>query len=91
VKNKAVYIVIGAQRFMWKSRGHFVCLHSASRRRAEAALWRAAKAEGLAQSKTLRGFQESPCRAQRLGLQRPSVAFPKGISNCAHVNWNCYK
>jgi hypothetical protein len=27
---------------------------SASRRRAEAALWRAAKAEGLAQSKTLR-------------------------------------
>jgi len=30
---------------------------SASRRRAEAALWRAAKAEGLAQSKTLREVQ----------------------------------
>ena len=29
---------------------------SASRRRAEAALWRAAKAEGLAQSKTWRAF-----------------------------------
>jgi hypothetical protein len=34
----------------------FRLLQSASRRRAEAALWRAAKAEGLAQSKTLRGF-----------------------------------
>jgi hypothetical protein len=38
---------------MRKSRGHFVCRQSASRRRAGAALWRAAKAEGLAQSKTL--------------------------------------
>jgi hypothetical protein len=38
---------------MRKSRGHFVCWQSASRRRAEAALWRAAKAEGLAHSKTL--------------------------------------
>jgi hypothetical protein len=55
---------------MWKSRGHFVFLHSASRRRAEAALWRAAKAEGLAHSKTLRGFQESSCHAQRPGLRR---------------------
>jgi hypothetical protein len=58
---------------------HFVCLHSASRRRAEAALWRAAKAEGLAHSKTLRVFQESSCRAQRLGLRRPSAAFSRGI------------
>jgi len=31
---------------------------SASRRRAEAALWRAAKAEGLAQSKTLRAVRK---------------------------------
>jgi hypothetical protein len=72
---------------MRKSRGHFIFLQSASRRRAEAALWRAAKAEGLAQSKTLRVFQESSCRAQRLGLRRPSAAFPRGISNCANVNW----
>src|ERR1017187_851204 len=50
---------------------------------------------------TLRVFQESSCRAQRLGLstlrstatedgRRPSAAFPNGISNCAHVNRNCY-
>jgi hypothetical protein len=37
--------------------GRFICWQSASRRRAEAALWRAAKAEGLAQSKTLRVLQ----------------------------------
>jgi hypothetical protein len=36
----AVHIFIGAQKVMRKSRGHFTCLHSASRRRAEAALWR---------------------------------------------------
>ncbi len=53
---------------MRESRGQFVFLQSASRRRAEAELWRAAKAEGLAHSKTLRVFQESSCRAQRLGL-----------------------
>jgi len=53
---------------MRKSRGYFVFLQSASRRRAEAALWRAAKEEGLAQSKTLRVFQKSSCRAQRLGV-----------------------
>jgi hypothetical protein len=34
----AVHIVIGAQKFMRKSRGHFVFWQSASRRRAEAAL-----------------------------------------------------
>jgi len=33
---------------------------SASRRRAVVALWRAAKAEGLAHSKTLRANRESP-------------------------------
>src|SRR5450759_623782 len=71
----AVHIVIGAQNFMPESRGHFVCLHSA---------------RGLAHSKTLRVFQESSCRAQRLGLRRPSAAFPRGISNCTHVNWNYY-
>jgi len=60
---------------MRKSRGHFVFWHSA---------------RGLAHSKTLRVFQESSCRAQRLGLRRPSAAFPNGISNCAHVNWNRY-
>jgi hypothetical protein len=48
----AVYIVIGTQTVMRKSRGCFDFLQSASRRRAGAALWRAAKAEGLAQSKT---------------------------------------
>jgi hypothetical protein len=84
----AVHIVIGAQKFMRKSRGYFVLLQSASRRRAGAALWRAAKAEGLAHSKTLRVFQESSCRAQRHGLRRPSAAFPRCISNRANVNWN---
>jgi hypothetical protein len=88
--NIAVHIVIGTQKFMQKSRGHFVFVQSASRRRAEAALWRAAKAEGPAHSKMLRVFQESSCRAQRLGLRRPSAAFPRGISNCAKVNWNCH-
>jgi hypothetical protein len=36
-----------------------VLFQSASRRRAGAALWRAAKAEGLAQSKTLREIRKS--------------------------------
>jgi hypothetical protein len=27
---------------------------------------------------------------QRLGLRRPSAAFPCGISNCANVNQNCH-
>ena len=93
--------VVCTQKLLRKSRGLFVCLQSASRRRAEAALWRAAQAEGLAQSKTLRVFQESSCRAQRLGVstlrstatedgRRPSSAFPRGISNVTKVNWNCY-
>jgi hypothetical protein len=84
------WLVIGAQKLLRKSRDYFVCLQSASRRRAEAALWRAAKVEGLAQSKTLRVFQESSCRAPRLGVRRPSAALPSGISNGAKVNWNCY-
>jgi hypothetical protein len=41
-------------------------------------------------SRTLRVFQESSFRAQRLGLRRPSAAFPRAISTCATVNWNCY-
>ena len=71
-----VPIVIGAQKFLRKSRGHFV-------------FWQSAR--GLAQSKTLRVFQESSCRARRFGVRRPSAAFPGGISNSAHVNWNCYR
>jgi len=37
---------------------------SASRRRAGAALWRAAKAEGLAHPKTLRAIRESESESQ---------------------------
>jgi len=47
-------------------------------------------ARGLAQSRTLRVFQKSSCRAQRFGVRRPSAAFPGGILNCANVNRNCY-
>ena len=43
-----------------KRGGHFVCLHSA---------------RGLAHSKTFRVFEESSCRALRLGVRRPSAAF----------------
>ena len=64
----AVHFVIGTQKFMRKFRGRFICLQSA---------------RGLAQSKTLRVFQESSCCAQRLGVRWPSTAFPGGISNCA--------
>ena len=46
----AVHFIIGTQNFARKFCGRFICLQSASRRRA-------AKAEGLAQSKTLRVFQ----------------------------------
>jgi hypothetical protein len=35
------HIVFGTQKFMRKSRGHFVFWQSASRRRTEAVLWRA--------------------------------------------------
>ena len=83
----AIHSVIGTQKLMRKSRGHFVFLHSA---------------RGLAHSKTLRVFHESLCRAQRLGLstlrstatedgRRPSAAFPNDILNCANVTWNCYR
>jgi hypothetical protein len=74
--NTAACFGIGAQRFVRISRIHFVFLQSA---------------RGLAHSKTLRVFQESSCRAQRLGLRRPSAAFPRGISTCANVNWNRYR
>ena len=43
---------------------------SGSRRRAEAALWRATKAEGLPRSKTLRG---DPSRCPGLVVQAPQV------------------
>jgi hypothetical protein len=55
--------LIGAQKFMRKSRGHFVFLQSA---------------RGLAHSKTLRVFQESSCCAQRLGeCGGPPPLFPE--------------
>src|SRR5208283_1939341 len=69
------WVVIGTQKLLRKSRGHFDFLQSA---------------RGLAQSKTLRVFQESSCRAQRLGVRRPSSAFSRGISNSTKVEWNCY-
>ena len=57
-----------AIRFARESRGRSTFLQSA---------------RGLAQSKTLRGFQESSYHAQRLGVRWPSTAFPGGISNGA--------
>jgi hypothetical protein len=72
----AVHFVIGTQKFMRKFRGRFICLQSA---------------RGLAQSKTLRVFQESSCCAQRLGVRWPSTAFPSGKSNCANVDRNCHR
>jgi hypothetical protein len=69
------WLGICKQKLLQKSRGHFVFMQSA---------------RGLAQSKTLRVFQESSCRAQRLGVRRPSAAYPKGISNGTKVKWNCY-
>jgi len=48
----------------------------ASRRRAEAALWRAAKAEGLAQSKTLRGCRVPPQLAPAFGSAAALRRFP---------------
>jgi hypothetical protein len=50
----------------------------ASRRRAEAALWRAAKAEGLAHSMTLRVVPEPPRYASRFGLRRVYRRFSSG-------------
>jgi hypothetical protein len=44
------------QRRALQTAGQLPGVKSASRRRAVAALWRAAKAEGLAQSKTLREY-----------------------------------
>jgi len=38
-------------------------------------------ARGLAHSMTLRAFQKSSCRAQRLGLRWPSTAFPNVTAN----------
>ena len=58
----AVHFVIGTQTFTRKFRRRFICLQSA---------------RGLAQSKTLRVFQEPSCCAQRLGVWRPAAAFPE--------------
>ena len=65
-----VQIVIGPNDHA-KSREHFVC-------------WQSAR--GLAHSMTLRAVRKSPGNASRLGLRRPSAAFPRGVSNCAQVN-----
>jgi hypothetical protein len=73
--HRAVHIIIGGQKVMRKSRGHFVCLQSA---------------RGLAHSMTLRAVCKSPGNASRLGLRRPSAAFPRGVSNGAQVNWTCF-
>jgi len=40
--------------------------------------------------KRWREIRWHPKSAKRLGLRRPSSAFPNGISNCANVNW-CYR
>ena len=69
----AVYIVIRVQKFMRKFGKSFV-------------FWQSAR--GLAQSMTLRVFQESSCHAQRFGVstlrstatedgRRASAAFPR--------------
>jgi len=64
-----------------------LCRHpqSASRRRAEAALWRAAKAEGLAHSMTLRAVCKSPRNASRLGLRAALRRFSSGTARFFHV------
>jgi hypothetical protein len=41
-------------------------------------------ARGLAHSMTLRAFQKSSCRAQRLGLRWPSPAFPNITATLSH-------
>jgi hypothetical protein len=47
-------------------------------------------ARGLAQSKTLRVVQASMVSAERLGVRRPSAAFPGNLANRANVDWNCH-
>src|SRR5262245_27715794 len=62
---------------MMKRRGMELgpALESGSRRRAEAALWRAAKAGGLPHSKSWRGLTRASKSRQRRGVRRPSAAF----------------
>jgi len=60
----AMHIVIGSQKFMWKSGGCFVYLQSA---------------RGLAQSKTLRVAGSCAKVRQVLDCARPSAAFPGHI------------
>ena len=45
---------------------------------------------GLEHSKTLRVDAGCSPTRQRLGLRRPSAAFPAGWQNCAQVNQNGY-
>jgi hypothetical protein len=40
--------------------------------------------------KRWREIRWHPKSAKRLGLRRPSAAFPNGISNCANVTWHCH-
>jgi hypothetical protein len=58
-------------------------LQSASRRRAVAALWRAAKAEGLAQSKTWRHFMVLTLLALSTLILQPSTASAQSYS----IDW----
>ena len=63
---RAVHIVIGAQKFMRKARGHVV-------------FWQSAPDVSGAHSKTLRVFQESSGRAQRPGLLRAGRAARRSV------------
>ena len=51
---------------------------------------RGQSSRGLEQSKTLRDDARCGPARQRLGLRRPSAAFPDRQPNCAYVNQYCY-
>ena len=61
-ESMAVHIGICTQKFMKKFGKSYV-------------FWQSAR--GLAQSKTLRAVRESLANASRLGVRRPSAAFPQ--------------
>ena len=68
---------------------------SGSRRRAEAALWRAAKAEGLPQSKTLRedrghrrGRQVLDCASPPAFAARQSAGSARRLARSSHYGTN---
>jgi hypothetical protein len=65
----------------------FDSCQSASRRRAGAALWRAAKAEGLAHSKTLRAHQAAPNFRQVLDCGPPPL-FQQGKKVTGGFNYS---